>query len=99
MTGYIVHYTGGGYTGTVSSEYSTSVLVHGLVPDGRNYTIAVEAQSVHVSGVSVAAFIEPCEWHAHPLCVSLCERMSTHIQILRGKIQRLVILVSKAHSE
>ncbi len=84
VTGYIVHYTGGGHTGTASSEYSTSVLVHGLVPDGRNYTIAVEAQSVHVSGVSVAAFIEPCEWYAHPLCVLLCERT---LEIFKGNTE------------
>ena len=56
MTGYTVHYSGGGDTGSVNVESSaTTVTITGLMNDGRTYTITVEAKSVHLSGESTAS--------------------------------------------
>ena len=53
MTGYRVHYSGGGDVGSVSASPSdTTADLEDLMNDGRTYTISVEAQSVQISGVS-----------------------------------------------
>ena len=54
MTGYVVHYRGGG-TETVSPS-STSTDITGLT-SGATYAISVEATSQHLSGESGAMTI------------------------------------------
>ena len=52
MTGYVVHYIGGGSIGTETvSPSSTSTDITGLT-SGATYTISVEATSQHLSGES-----------------------------------------------
>ena len=50
MTGYTIHYTESGGTGTAGAG-STSTDITGLT-DGETYTISVEARSEHLSGES-----------------------------------------------
>ena len=50
MTGYVVHYIGGGSVGTEPSS-STSTDITGLT-GGATYAISVEATSQHLSGES-----------------------------------------------
>ena len=53
VTGYLVHYNGGGDEGSVSSTVSaTTADLEDLLNDGRTYTISVEAQSDQISGES-----------------------------------------------
>ena len=52
MTGYVVHYIGGGSIGTETvSPSSTSTDIAGLT-SGATYTISVEATSQHLPGES-----------------------------------------------
>ena len=52
MTGYVVHYIGGGSVGTETvSSSSTSTDITDL-SSGTAYTISVEATSQHLSGES-----------------------------------------------
>ena len=56
MTGYTVHYSGGGDTGSVNMEPSaTTATITGRMNDGRTYTITVEAKSEHLSGESTSS--------------------------------------------
>ena len=53
MTGYRVHYSGGGDEGSESvSASATTADLEDLMNDGRTYTISVEARSYQISGVS-----------------------------------------------
>ena len=53
MTGYRVHYSGGGDEGSVSvSASATTADLEDLMNDGHTYTISVEALSEHLSGES-----------------------------------------------
>ena len=53
VTGYTVHYSGGGDTGSVNvGQSTTTATITGRMNDGRTYTITVEAKSVHLSGES-----------------------------------------------
>ena len=52
LTGYVVHYRGGGSVGTETKPpSSTSTDITGLT-NGFTYTISVEATSQHLSGES-----------------------------------------------
>ena len=65
MTGYTVHYSGGGDTGSVNVGSSTAATtITGRIKDGRTYTITVEAKSEHLSGVSTAT-VTLSECNAH----------------------------------
>ena len=62
MTGYLVHYSGGGDEGSVSRSASdTTADLQNLMNDGRTYTISVEAQSQHLSGESNTRSVLLCE--------------------------------------
>ena len=53
VTGYTVHYSGGGDTGSVNVGTSTTATnITGRINDGRTYNITVEAVSAMISGVS-----------------------------------------------
>ena len=53
MTGYTVHYSGGGDTGSVNvGSSTTATIIIGRINDGRTYTATVEAKSIHLSGES-----------------------------------------------
>ena len=53
VTGYLVHYSGGGDAGSVDVGHSaTSVIIVDRISDGRTYNITVEARSRHLSGES-----------------------------------------------
>ena len=62
MTGYTVHYSGGGDTGSVNVGSSTTALnITGRINDGRTYTITVEAKSLHLSrGSTVTVTLSEC---------------------------------------
>ena len=50
VTGYIIHYSGGGDTGSVNvGSSTTATTITGRNNDGRTYTITVEAKSEHLS--------------------------------------------------
>ena len=56
VTGYTVHYSGGGDTGSVNAGPSTTAItITGHMNDGRNYNITVEAKSLHLSRESTAS--------------------------------------------
>ena len=62
MTGYLVHYSGGGDVGSVSRSVSaTTADLEDLMNDGRTYTISVEAWSDQISGVSDTMNVPLCE--------------------------------------
>ena len=62
MTGYLVHYSGGGDVGSVSRSASeTTADLENLKNDGRTYTISVEAQSSQISGESATKGVNLCE--------------------------------------
>ena len=65
MTGYIVHYSGGGDTGSVNvGPSTTTTTITGRMNDGRTYTTTVEAKSVHLSGEStVSVTLCECSFH------------------------------------
>ena len=53
VTGYTIHYSGGGDTGSVNMGPSTTATnITGCINDGRTYNITVEALSTMISGVS-----------------------------------------------
>ena len=55
VTGYTVHYSGGGDTGSVNVGLSTTATtITGRNNNGLTYTITVEAKSMHLSGESTA---------------------------------------------
>ena len=65
MTGYTVHYSGGGDTGSVNvGPSTTATTITGRMNDGRTYTITVEAKSVHLSGESTVT-VPLCECSFH----------------------------------
>ena len=58
MTGYTVHYSGGGDTGSVNvGPSTTTTTITSRINDGRTYTITVEAKSEHLSGESTTALV------------------------------------------
>ena len=58
MTGYTVHYSGGGNTGYVNvGSSTTTTTITGRINDGRTYTVTVEAKSDHLSGESTATAV------------------------------------------
>ena len=58
VTGYTVHYSGGGDTGSMNvGSSTTAITITGRINDGRIYTITVEAKSEHLSGESTTASV------------------------------------------
>ena len=73
MTGYTVHYSGGGDTGSVNvGPSTTAATITGRMNDGHTYTITVEVKSEHLSRESTAS-VTLCECHLH-LRISLKTR-------------------------
>ena len=69
VTGYRVHYSGGGDEGSVSvSASATTADLEDLMNDGRTYTISVEAQSEHLSGESDTMNVPLCELSTVFMC-------------------------------
>ena len=70
VTGYTVHYSGGGDTGSVNVGLSTTTTtITGRINDGRIYTITVEASSEQLSGESTATTVTLGEWSSQ--CAAL----------------------------
>lgn len=62
VTSYILHYTRGSDTGSVSASSSnTFVVISDLIADGNDYEIIVEAESIHISGFSDPVRYQPCK--------------------------------------
>ena len=58
VTGYTVHYSIGGDTGSVNvGPSTTAITITGRINDGHAYIITVEAKSVHLSGKSSATAV------------------------------------------
>ena len=58
VTGYTVHYSGGGDTGFVNvGSSTTATTINGRINDGRTYIVTVDAKSEHLFGESVAKVI------------------------------------------
>ena len=69
MTGYTVHYSGGGDTGSVNvGSSTTTTTITDRINDGRTYTITVEAKSEHLSGESTTS-VTLGEWSSQ--CAAL----------------------------
>ena len=70
MTGYTVHYSSDGDTGSVNvGSSTTTTTITGRINDGRTYTIAVEARSEQLSGESTATTVILSEWSSQ--CAAL----------------------------
>ena len=70
MTGYTVHYSGGGDTGSVNvGSSTTTTTITGRINDGRTYTITVEARSMNLSGESTTTPVTLGEWSSQ--CAAL----------------------------
>ena len=69
MTGYTVHYSGDGDTGSVNVGLSTTTTtITGRINDGRTYIVTVEAKSEQLSGESTAS-VTLSEWSSQ--CAAL----------------------------
>ena len=60
VTGYVVHYRSLLHEGTLAVFQNTSVLIDGVIAEGRFYEIIVEAQSIHLSGYSLPVPFGSC---------------------------------------
>lgn len=61
VTNYILHYTRGNDTGSVPAYSNMLVLLSDLIADGNDYEIIVEAESIHISGLSEPVIYQPCK--------------------------------------
>ena len=70
MTGYTVHYSSDGDTGSVNvGSSTTATTITGRTNYGRTYTITVEAKSMHLSGESTITPVTLGEWSSQ--CAAL----------------------------
>lgn len=61
VTNYTLHYTSGNDTGSVPAYSDTLVLLTDLIANGNDYEIIVEAESIHISGLSEPVIYQPCK--------------------------------------